>query len=1211
MNPYLVREWGAGAEKPCLLVVDPAVEDVSALLRDRRVGVELCELAPGGRALDQVADRLAGRRGIGSLHILCHGEPGALRLAGERVDLAVLDARPGALSTIAEALAADAEVVLYGCSVAQGPSGRMFVERLEDALGVRVAASTGPVGAAVLGGGWVLRGSGGVPAVPAFPAAALAAFPGILNQVTLTGGNDTPALSTGDDTVVADSAAVLNSGDVIDGQAGTDVLAISADQTVTLGATTLVNVETVTITAGTVGITTNDATVASGQTLTVNASSSTGVLTWNGAAETDGRFLVSGGTGNDILAGGGGSDTMFGGSGRDVLSGGGGNDVLSGGSLADTLYGGAGDDLLDGGQLQDVLYGGDGNDTLSGGASPDTLSGGNGNDILFGGNGSDNLVGGDGHDTFVATQTEVVNSTSETIDGGTGNDVVQLNGGDGFDLSGMTVTSVEYLTVGTDSATTVTLGDGFTAAAATLTVSAAAITTAGNALVFNGSAEADGRFLITGGAGNDSITAGAGADTISGGAGSDTLLGGGGNDTLSGGNGDDMLSGGAGTDGLLGGAGNDVFAGTAAELGGSSDTVDGGAGSADALRLDGGGSFDLSSLSVSAVEQLTVGSNAATTVTLGNGFTAAAATLTVSAAAVTTAGNAFVFNGAAETDGRFLITGGAGNDSITAGAGSDTLSGGAGSDTLSGGAGADTVSGGIGNDLLFGGAGDDTLHGGSGTDTYSGGSGNDVVSGSASDLNGDTISDFAIGDSIVVTGADLTSLEGTNANSSIDLGIGSPLTLAGISAASGTFHSVFSGGNTTITLVAAPVVTDPVAVNDGTDGSGGGTRTLTNTGSTSGSAAIVQNSGNNGNVVTVSLPASVSLTSEGPATAQSGTSASTTLVNAIGARGPSGADGVIGNTQTFLNRLPATTSLDIRTIVPSVGTGVTTDDPIVITGSGGSGQTEAFVIDMRSIAGKILQVDNIEFVSVLGNATVTGGAGDNYAVGDDNAQFISLGEGNDTLYGGDGSDTIGSAAGNDELFGDGGTDSVNGGTGDDTVWGGTGADVAYGNQDADLVYGNQDADTLFGGQGADVAYGGQDADLVYGNLADDVLYGNMGADSLFGGQGNDALYGGQGDDLLQGNLGDDVIVTGAGADRVVVLADGGADSVTDFDGAAGDRIEIAANPNGTAIDSFAELLAASTDTAGGVQVALGGGNTLTLNGIATSQLKSDWFLFTS
>ena len=153
----------------------------------------------------------------------------------------------------------------------------------------------------------------------------------------------------------------------------------------------------------------------------------------------------------------------------------------------------------------------------------------------------------------------------------------------------------------------------------------------------------------------------------------------------------------------------------------------------------------------------------------------------------------------------------------------------------------------------------------------------------------------------------------------------------------------------------------------------GGARTITNSGGSPGSAAVVQNTGNNGNVVTATLPGSVSITSEGPATAQSGTDAVTTLVSAIQARGSTGTTGLVSNAQTFLTRLGTTSTLDVRTIVPTQSAGVTTDYPIVITGSTGSSQSEAFVIDMRSISGKVLQLDNIEFVSIIGSARVIGG----------------------------------------------------------------------------------------------------------------------------------------------------------------------------------------------------------------------------------------------
>jgi hypothetical protein len=75
----------------------------------------------------------------------------------------------------------------------------------------------------------------------------------------------------------------------------------------------MINVENLTLAAGhSYKLTTNNATVASGQTLTINGSalSASNVLTFNGAAETNGHFIIIGGKGADQLTGGALSDTF-------------------------------------------------------------------------------------------------------------------------------------------------------------------------------------------------------------------------------------------------------------------------------------------------------------------------------------------------------------------------------------------------------------------------------------------------------------------------------------------------------------------------------------------------------------------------------------------------------------------------------------------------------------------------------------------------------------------------------------------------------------------------------------------------------------------------------------------------------------------------------------------------------------------------------------
>jgi len=91
---------------------------------------------------------------------------------------------------------------------------------------------------------------------------------------------------------------------------------------------------------------------------------------------------VSGGSGQDILAGDGGHDVIMGGTGNDLLTGGCGDDTLNGESGNDVLKGGSGNDTLQGGDGNDILMGECGNDKLYGGLGNDVLDGGPGDDLL-------------------------------------------------------------------------------------------------------------------------------------------------------------------------------------------------------------------------------------------------------------------------------------------------------------------------------------------------------------------------------------------------------------------------------------------------------------------------------------------------------------------------------------------------------------------------------------------------------------------------------------------------------------------------------------------------------------------------------------------------------------------------------------------------------------------------------------------------------------
>ena len=268
------------------------------------------------------------------------------------------------------------------------------------------------------------------------------------------------------------------------------------------------------------------------------------------------------------------------------------------------------------------------------------------------GTGNDYLIGNTGNDTFAFG----VNLTSaDNINGGAGTDTLTFtdSGAATSDLNG--VTNVESITLGA-ATTNVTTVDALVTAGQTLTVNSSLLSSA-QSLTWNGAAETDGAFVVTGGAGNDSIIGGAGNDTITSGGGNDTLAGGNGNDTL-----------------VLG-----------ANLT-SADTINGGAGT-DTLTFTDSGAAVTDLNGGTSIESITLGA-AITSVTTVDALVSAGQRLTVNGSALG-AGQSLTWTGSSETDGAFTITGGAAGDLIVGGAGDDILVGKGGNDTVTGGSGND------------------------------------------------------------------------------------------------------------------------------------------------------------------------------------------------------------------------------------------------------------------------------------------------------------------------------------------------------------------------------------------------------------------------------------------------------------------------------------------------------------------------------------------
>ncbi|MGH6871065.1 MAG: beta strand repeat-containing protein, partial [Rhizomicrobium sp.] len=627
------------------------------------------------------------------------------------------------------------------------------------------------------------------------------------------GGNDTVHGGGGNDSFVL--GATLTAADAIDGGSGSDSVSLNGNYSagLTLGAGTLTNVETLTLlqSGSAYSLATNDGTVAASAVLTVDASALTSALTFNGGAETDGSFAITAGTGNDTLTGGAQADTFdLSRGGEDLAEAGGGNDTFEMGSAlsaGDALDGGAGNDtvILDGHYSQTLTAGNFNSiETLSlsaghtysftsvdanvGPAATLTVDGhslGATDTTVFNGSaetdGTFHFIGGAGNDTDTSgalgaifdfstggndkgtggaggVSTFIMGAAldgNDTLNGGTGGGIVQLAGiytGGAALTSTANLTHIKEIDLAAGSSYAITLSAATVSGISAFTLNAGTLG-AGDAISFDGSAAGSTPMTLSGGAGNDTLRSGSGM------AGFDLTKGG-----------DDTATGGAGADTFTMGA--QLSAGDALNGGGGSDTV----------VLSGTYSQTLAAGNFSSIETLRVSAGANYSLTTVDANVASGATLTVDASALAAA-NGLTFNGAAESNGHFAFTGGAGNDTLTAG----TL--GASFDLSKGGS--DTATGGAGGASTFSlGAALDS------TDRIDGGAGGGTVN-----LDG-AYSGLSLSSNVLknVVAIDLTGGFAYNLTWTSAAGPSASFTLDGTAASAITvdFSAITSGGNTTI-----------------------------------------------------------------------------------------------------------------------------------------------------------------------------------------------------------------------------------------------------------------------------------------------------------------------------------------------------------------------------------------------------------------------------
>ncbi|WP_302183118.1 DUF4347 domain-containing protein [Planktothrix agardhii] len=340
-----------------VIFVDSSVQDYQSLI-DNADTAQIVILDNISSGIEQITNALANQKNIESVQILSHGSEGSLKLGTDVLNGNDIENFNTQLKQWGNALTENGDILLYGCDVASGETGKNFVERLSEITGADVAASNDLTGNQALGGDWDLEiVTGKIEATVPFNQEAMADY-----EYTLANFNVTVADDDGTGTLAGTlSKAILDANKA----AGDDTITLQTNVTVKGVMKTLVN--------SNIDFIGNNHTVSGDNAfrpffvksgtvnfsnMTVTNSKAQGGAAYDGgrgAGMGGGLFIYNGTVGvNNVTFS---NNTAIGGTGAGAYSGGYGG----GGMFGSTTSGGSGGGLFANGSGTGGGYGGNGN----------------------------------------------------------------------------------------------------------------------------------------------------------------------------------------------------------------------------------------------------------------------------------------------------------------------------------------------------------------------------------------------------------------------------------------------------------------------------------------------------------------------------------------------------------------------------------------------------------------------------------------------------------------------------------------------------------------------------------------------------------------------------------------------------------------------------------------------------------------------------------
>ncbi len=111
-----------------IVIIDPTIPDSHHIASGIKPGTATYILESQPDAIEQITTIIAQHTGIEALHIISHGSPGSLTLGTEALNSNNLENFSPQIKQWGKALTENADILLYGCEVAKGETGKNFLK---------------------------------------------------------------------------------------------------------------------------------------------------------------------------------------------------------------------------------------------------------------------------------------------------------------------------------------------------------------------------------------------------------------------------------------------------------------------------------------------------------------------------------------------------------------------------------------------------------------------------------------------------------------------------------------------------------------------------------------------------------------------------------------------------------------------------------------------------------------------------------------------------------------------------------------------------------------------------------------------------------------------------------------------------------------------------------------------------------------------------